>query len=232
MTVAWSIFVATEADSETMIQPHFVIRACRRWLVIPVLLLSSGCNWFEPLALILPEPKKTVPAEFAHLKGSVTVVVWVHPETLYDYPHLRLELAGHVADRIAARVRPAVTCADIRDVEQYLDRLGTRFVEPVAVGRHFGTRFVIYLEVLEFAMRDSQVPDLLQGRIRAAVVVHDLSGDEVRATAYELAPVSVAVPSRPTRFTQANAARIRKATYETFAGVVAKKFYDHREVDR
>lgn len=215
-----------------MIQPHFVIRACCMWLVIPVLILSSGCNWFEPLALILPEPKKTVPAEFAHLKGSVAVVVWVHPETLFDYPYVRLELAGHVADRIAAGVRPAVTCADIRDVEQYLDRLGTRFVEPVGLGRHFGTRFVIYLEVLEFAMRDPQVPDLLQGRIRASVVVHDLSDDEVRARAYELAPVSVAVPPRPTRFTQASAARIRKATYETFAGVVAKKFYDHREVDR
>ncbi len=215
-----------------MIQPRLVIRTCRRWLVIPILLLSSGCNWFEPLAFILPTPKKTVPAEFAHLEGSVTVVVWVHPETLFDYPHVRLELAGHVADRIAAGVRPAVTCADIRDVEQYLDRLGTRFVEPVGVGRHFGTRFVIYLEILEFAMRDSQVPDLLQGRIRASVVVHDLSDDEIRARAYELAPVTVAVPPRPTRFTQANAAHIRKATYETFAGVVAKKFYDHREVDR
>lgn len=215
-----------------MIQPSSVIRASRMWLLMPILFLSGGCNWLEPLALVLPEPKIKVPAEFAHLQGSVTVVVWVHSETLFDYPHLRLELAGHVADRIAAGVRPRVTCADIVDVEQYLDRLGTRFIEPVSVGRHFGTRFVIYLEVLEFAMREPHVPDLLQGRVRASVVVYDLSDEQARALVYELAPVSVAVPPRPTRFTQASAARIRKATYETFAGVVAKKFFDHKEVDR
>ncbi len=60
--------------------------------------LCGGCNWFKGLALFLPEPQKTVPAEFAHLEGSVAVVVWVHPETLYDYPNVRLELASHVAD--------------------------------------------------------------------------------------------------------------------------------------
>ena len=47
---------------------------------------------------------------------------------------------------------------------------------------------------------------------------------------YDLAAVNTRVPRSPVRFTQTSAARIRKATYETFAGTVAKKFYDHQEV--
>ena len=72
-------------------------------------MLCGGCNWFKGLAFILPEPQQTVPAEFAHLQGSVAIVAWVHPETLYDYPNVRLELASHVADRLARASRPSLT---------------------------------------------------------------------------------------------------------------------------
>ncbi len=199
-------------------------------LLLPVILSCACQEWFKPLALVLPPPKRKVPAEFAHLQGSVAVLVWVRPETHYDYPYARLEVASHVADQLLAHVRPRITCADVPAVEDYLDRSSGRFVDPEQVGRELDTRFVIYLELLEFSLRDAYVPDFLQGHIRSSVTVYDLSDKDLSPRAYELAPVDTRVPQRPVRFTQANAAMIRRATYETFAGMVAKKFYAHQEV--
>lgn len=210
--------------------------AARSWLlrlfagVILPMSLCCGCNWFKPLAFIIPPPKKKIAAEFAHLQGSVAVVTWVRPETLYDYPYARLEVAGHVADQIAAHVKPAVRCVDIFEIEDFLNRSNARAIDPEHVGRAFDTRFVVYLELLEFSFRDPHLPDLLQGHIRASVVVYDLTDKDLSAKTYDLATVNTRVPRNPVQFTQTSAAMIRKATYETFAGMVAKKFYDHQEV--
>lgn len=197
--------------------------------LLALMLSSSGCNLFKPLAFVLPPPTKKVAPEFAHLAGSVTVVVWVRPETLYDYPYARVEVAGYVADHLLASVKPAITCTEIPRVEDYLDRHGGRVVDPEKIGREFDTRFVLYLELLEFSMRDPQLPDLLQGRIRSSVVVYDLSRKDGPAATYDLAPVEARVPDKPTRYTHANALALRQATYQVFAGMVAKKFYEYEE---
>lgn len=204
----------------------------RRKLLLICLLASSaaGCNWLKPLAFILPEPKETIPAEFAHLQGTATVLVWARPETLYDYPNARLEVASHVVDQVQAHVR-GVEFADTFAVEDYLERNSSRLADPERLGREFGTRFVIYLELLEFATRDPHMPDLLQGRIRSSAVVYDLKEKGLPPKRFELAPIYVAVPEgQPVRFTQARALHIRKAMYEIFAGTLAKKFYDHKEI--
>ncbi len=194
--------------------------------------LCGGCNWFKGLALFLPEPQKTVPAEFAHLEGSVAVVVWVHPETLYDYPNVRLELASHVADQIAASVRAKLSFADMMEVEQYIDRRGGRVVDPAQIGREFGTRFVVYMEILEFTLRDPFLPDLLQAKIRASVTVYDMEDKDFAPRSYDLTPVTTQVPDRPAQFSQSNAMLIRKLAYETFAGLVARKFHEYKEADK
>lgn len=199
------------------------------WPMLLLVVLGCGCNWFKGFAFLLPPPQKTVPAEFAHLQGSVAVVVWVRPETTYDYPHVRLEVASHVADHLAARVRAPITVLDPLRVEQLVDGLGGRVVDPARVGRDLGARFVVYLELLEFFLRDPNIPDLLQGRVRASVTVYDLSDESLTPQLFDLAPVLVRVPQRPTRFTQTGAVVVRKMTYETLAGAVAKKFYDHKE---
>ena len=198
-------------------------------LILLAATLCGGCNWFKGLALILPEPQETIPAEFAHLEGSVAIVVWVHPETLFDYPNVRLELASHVADQIAAGVRAKLSFADVMEVEQYLDRRGGRVVDPAQIGRQFGTRFVVYMELLEFALRDPFVPDLLQAKIRASVTVYDLEDKDFAPRTYTLAPVTTLVPNRPAPFTQSNAMLIRKLAYETFGGLVARKFHEYKE---
>ncbi len=193
---------------------------------------AAGCNWLKPLAFVLPEPKQTITAEFSHLEGAVAVVTWVPPETLYEYPNARLEVSAHVVSHLQANVDRALHFADVMAVEAYIEETGMRAVDPEAVAGRFDARYVVYLEVLEFDIRDPQVPEFLQGRIRASVVVYDLSDPDMPPRTYDLEPVAVLVPEHPVRFSQSNALVVRKAAYDTFAGKVAMKFYDHEEVIR
>ncbi len=188
-----------------------------------------GCNWLQPLSLVLPEPKQKVPAEFSHLSNSVAVVVWVMPETLYDYPNARIEVASYVADQLQSHVN-GITCADFRKVENLIERASQSSFDPKAIGKQLNVHYVVYLELLTFAFREPHTPELIQGHIRSSVVVYDLTRSDRTAEAFELAPVEIFEPKGGPRTYGPNAMTlVRNATYTTFAGAVAKKFYDHEE---
>jgi len=187
-----------------------------------------GCNLFMPLAVMLPDTKK-VPAEFARLESRrVLVLVWAEPETLFDYPYVRLELASYVGDKIRRGV-PDSRLVSARKVEDFIQREPEAAHDPRRVGDQFEAEMVVYLELLEFQIRDPQSPEFLQGRIRTSVRVYDVTGEADETSYYELAEVEVAHPSQPVLYTLAGESVIRRDTYLTFAERVARKFYDHEE---
>ena len=95
--------------------------ACIRWVVAGLAVMLSGCSWLVPLVFLHPGTK-TVPAEFAQLQGkTVAVMIWAEPETLYDYPYVRLELASYVSDKIRAHVKD-VRLIDDRKVEDFVQK--------------------------------------------------------------------------------------------------------------
>ncbi len=210
---------------------HIVVGQSRRYILNLSVLLAciSGCNWFTPLAFILPEPKRTVAPEFAHLDGPVTVLSWVTPELLYDYPHLRYEIAEHTVNQLRANVE-GVVCTDPTIVEDYV-HANPRNRSPEAVGRHFETKYVMYIEVLDFQLRDPNTPDILQGQLWASIVMNELKDDGLPPERFELDPVRLAIPENgPTRYSPTLLRKIRKELYVEFGGAVAKKFYEHKEI--
>lgn len=201
----------------------------RIWMaLIPacVLLAATGCNWLMPL-VFMAEHKEKVPAEFDKLADTRTaIVVWAQQETLFDYPHVRLELAMHIADQLRPKVK--FDLVDGRKVEDYLQRTLATAADPETVGRHFDCDMVIYLELLEFQIRDPQAPDFLRATIHASVSVYDIGVAPDEPRRYALQDVETIYPEQgPVTFTGANAAQVRKAAYETFAEAVARKFYNH-----
>ena len=60
---------------------------------------------------------------------------------------------------------------DPRDVEDFLQKNIDAQVNPQMVGRQFQADYVIYLEIIEFQIRDPAEPHFLQGNIQASVVV-------------------------------------------------------------
>src|SRR3972149_1636065 len=134
--------------------------------------LLASCNLLTPLAVLGQHTKKISP-EFDKLAGKrVAVLVWTEPATLFDYPHSRFELATYIGDKLYAEMGQrnlATQVVDPRDVEDYLQKNLDAQIDPYAVGRQFKADFVVYLELLEFQIRDPQSPQFLRGRIQASV---------------------------------------------------------------
>ncbi len=207
------------------------MRPAAHWILTAALLLcSTGCNWLTPL-IFIGEHKKEITAEFDKLPGTrVVVLVWAPPETRFDYPHVRLELATHVADKLAAEMKTKQQKVDLVDpvrVEDFLQRNYDAQVSPNIVGVEFEADYVIYLELLEFQFRDPDRPQFLQGQIESSVVVHEVGKTAAAGKSLELMPVRAIYPETPILLGPTNAPAVRWNTYLKFAEEVARKFYDY-----
>jgi len=204
--------------------------ACLRALLL-MIPLAGSCNLLTPL-VFLGEHKKKVLPEFDKLPDSkVAVLVWTEPATLFDYPHARFELATYVADKLTTEMgqrKLGTEFVDPRDVEDFLQKNVDAQIDPAAVGRQFRADYVVYLEVLGFQIRDPAQPQFVQGRIEAAVSVHDVRADPNRPARFELAPVTSEYPEgAPVLLSATNSPLVREQVYRKFAEQVARKFYEY-----
>ena len=202
-----------------------------RAVVVALLGAAAGCNWLTPLAVV-GEHKQRVYAEYDKLPDQrVVVLLWTPPESLFDYPYLRFELSNFAADELVqglSQAQHTIDLVDPRDVEDYLQsQLDTR-IDPAEVGRHFHADCVVYLELLQFQLRDPHEPQFLQGQAEASVAVHDLTEGDEGSVRYELTPVRVSYPQQgKVVFSATNALLVRESTYRLFSEELAQKFYDH-----
>lgn len=193
--------------------------------------LLCSCNLLTPI-IFVGDHRKQVAAEFDKLANKkVAVLVWVHPSTLFDYPHARFELISYVSDKLStdtAQRGMGTTVVDPRSVEDLLQKNPDARIEPTLVGRQFDADYVIYLEVLEFQMRAPDQPQFLRGTIQASVTVHDMRTDPDLLQRYDLTPIRCVYPDEgPVLLAAGNAPLIREGAYRKFAELVARKFYDY-----
>lgn len=193
-------------------------------------LLAAGCNLLVPAAVVMSPPTRKVPPEFARLSGHrVAVFVWVPPATMTVYPYARYDLARYVGDALARHV-DGVQVVSAAGIEEFLNSTADPVVEPQELGRHFDADMVIYLQVLEFQVRDPATPNLLRARISASLSVVDLSDPTGRVATYPLSTVSVLYPRRGSISvfdTRVDEREVRRAACEVFAEEVARRFYEH-----
>ncbi|GJM25777.1 MAG: hypothetical protein DHS20C16_21920 [Phycisphaerae bacterium] len=199
-------------------------------LLLPLTIAIGGCSWLVPL-IFIGEHKEKIPAEFDKLDGMLTaVVVWADQETLFDYPHVRMELSMHISDKMWSSMKN-VKLVDSRRIEDYIQKNVETAIDPEKIGDEFDCDMVVYVELLDFQVRDREAPDFVRGRIDASVSVYDVKADTGAARRYELDEVETVYPEMQSMlFNETNAMIVRKETYEKFAETVARKFYKH-EVD-
>lgn len=189
---------------------------------------SAGCNLVTPLALITEDPKETVAAEFDKLAGKRAVIlVWAESDTLFEYPHVRLETATYLGEHLKAHV-PDVKFTPARRVEEYLQKQTSPTPDPLAAGREFGADIVISVSMLEFTMRDREMAQFYRGRARASTTVYDLKDKSGTPQRYALTDVLVVYPQdRPIGFDNTAATVVRQKTYEMLAELIGRKFYSY-----
>jgi hypothetical protein len=198
-------------------------------VIVGLATLIGGCNLLLPLAF-LGNPKQKIAPEFDKLAGTrALILVWADPATLFDYPHVQLELANYVGDKITAELKNT-KIVDPVQVADYRERTLTTSPDPEVVGRQFNADMVVYLELLRFQIRDPDAPDYLRARLEASVAVYDLRAERDEPGVYQLKPVEIVYPERGgLLFSASNSTQVRQAAYVLFAEKVARKFYEYEE---
>ena len=189
-------------------------------------LLLVGCKALAaPWLLWGPEPTRTVPAEYPYLSGKkACVLVWAEMDTLFEYPHVRLEVAEHVAHAMKGNVA-GVSVTPNREVEQLQQReRDWDRADPAVLGKRFGAERVLVVELTQYSTREPDSPHLYRGRISANVKVYDTSYPK-SAPAYKSVVETVYPPDSVGQWGSSDRG-IRLATMEAFAQDVAGKFYD------
>ncbi len=195
-----------------------------------MLVFGTGCNIVSmPFLLFAPEPTKKVDAEFTQLKGkTVCVLTWAEQATLYEYPHVQLEISSYTRYFLREKFKD-LNVVSPSDVDKYMkSRPDWATEHPSRVGKHFNANLVLMIELMEFTTREPSSPGLFRGRVRARITVYDLSGTEEQPKGIALKPAEVNYPpDKPVGVLRADDRTIRDETYKEFGRTVAQKFYDH-----
>ena len=195
------------------------------FLLLPAL---SGCQLVAaPFIMWGAEPTKSVPADYPYLAGKkACVVIWVEPDTLFDFPNVQFELSEFIINAVTQNVK-GVTFTPSRKVID-LQRRGPEWerTPPAKIGGQFGVDRVLVLEITQYSTREPDSPHLFRGRINANLKVYDAAypdADPVKTYTIETA----FPPDSPGKWGSSDAS-VRRGAMEAFADAVAKKFYDHK----
>ena len=201
-----------------------------RWLLLFGVPLATACNLLTPLVFFADTRKKVAGVRQTAWQ-RVAILVWTESATLFDYKYARMELATYVGDKLQVELtqrNSATQLIDPRDVEDFLQRHPATLVDPHAVGRNFNADYVVFLEIAAFQMRDPRLPQLMQGRITAAISVHDVRADSAGTRRFDLTPVHTVHPEdQPIPMSAGNVQLFRETVYRKFAEETARKFYEH-----
>lgn len=194
----------------------------------PVLILAAagGCNLMKALSVHTAPHTEKIDAEYVDLASKkVVVYVWAKPETLWDYPQMRLDLASHISAYFRENLGE-VEVVPAGQVEAYLKTLPTMNPDPADVGRHFHADTVVHVSVYKFSMRDPGLSQFYRGRISASVVVLDLTGEDGTVRRVPLPDVTIAVPEDgPLGYHNVSAEQMRDMTYREFTQTTGRKFH-------
>lgn len=203
------------------------------WAALAICLpLLYGCDLVRAFAIASAPKTEKVDAEFGRLPGKKTLIyIWVPVEIKWDYPHIRLELAKHLAAYLKTNVKD-FRVVEPEAVETYLEKSRNVEADPVQLGKHFQADMVVHLSLYQFSLRDPGMAHFYRGRLYSSVEVHDLGKGDV-AERVPLREVKVVCPEeKAIGFTNVRADQVRQQTYEMFTAEVGKKFHGYeRQLD-
>lgn len=191
----------------------------------------GGCGAIGYLGyLIAPDmSKKDVKAEFAGLAGQrVAIVVFAGPDVLYDYPYARYELGASVKSELEKNVK-GISVVSPRTVLKFQDEtIDWEAMPRTEIGRKFDADYVLYIAVIEYQTQDPGSVGVYHGKVVAETSLYDTAKAEASAVAWRGSDIHVNFTPRDASSNENRYVRSRMQSM--FADALAKRFYDHKEV--
>lgn len=197
-------------------------------IVLACLPALTGCSYIKALVILTAPSTEKVRAEYDKLEGKrVAVYVWVPPEIAWDYPRIRLDLAGQLSGYLKEHVKD-IRMVDPYQVESYLQRSSSPEVPAERFREEFRADMVVKVAVFKFTMRDPGMSQYYRGRLSASISVADLTEPSAPVQETPLGEVSVVVPDdQSIGYTNIQPDQLRLQTYLVFTAEAGKKFHDY-----
>jgi hypothetical protein len=190
----------------------------------------GGCALISyPVAALRgPETEPAVYDLKKHLGGG-KIVVWVRaiPEELEARDVAVRDLMGRQVSaklKVDAKV-PIVSYAEVERL--FRAAPGVAMAAPQQIGQKVGAQKVLYIDVRQFAVRDTPHSSILRGRLHATVAVIDAkTGEQDWPTGGEGHSMNHEDETRETE-RKDQTAEVAEAVVATVADKIAKLFYDY-----
>jgi hypothetical protein len=190
-----------------------------------LLLSLSGCKSLVALLPLLPEPTKTVPAEYPYLTGKkVAIVVRTDLETLSVYPQVQWEVADHVRVQLESNVRGISVVETRKIVDFQRSEPNWETMDPAALGKRFGADRVLEIDLTQYTTRQPESEYLYRGQINAALRVYNTEYPNSQP-AHQTQVETIYPPTGAGEYGTSDR-EVRRATMEAFAQDAAGKYYD------
>lgn len=190
-------------------------------------LLLCGCQAYVFQALMWgEEPGKPVKAEYPYLQNqTVAILVRAEMDTLFEYPHVQLEVAEHVRVPLEANVKGVKVISPRRVVDLQRSDPSWERTDPARIGADMGAQRVIEIALTQYSTRDPESPHIYRGHIQAVVNVYNCEYTD-HEPAFTTDVLTKHPPDGAGVWNQSERA-VRRAAMEAFGQDVAEKFYDH-----
>lgn len=189
---------------------------------------SIGCQAIATgMMLWMDEPTKTVKAEYPFLVDKkVAILVRADNAALFEYPHVRWEVADHLRAALQSNV-PGIKVQDPREIADYQRNSDNWEQEdPATLGARFNGQRLIDVELTQYTTRQPESPHLYRGHITALVKVYNTEYPNSNP-AWQAEVQTIFPPNSPGQWGTGDRA-IRYDTMAAFAEEVAGKFYDRK----
>jgi hypothetical protein len=204
-------------------------------LLLPLLLLSTGCNYIAAAAALTPV---YVDPKYKGLSDqSVGVMVWADRGVSIDWPDIQLDTAGSIQSNLQATQK-----AKVKELS------GTTWpVQPASIVRYqrdhpeieaypitdtapkLGVTRLIYVEIQEFRTRSQTAVELYRGSMSANIKILEIADGKAKV-GYEEDGVRVIFPKKslPEGALEGQDVQIYAGNLNEFSNAICERLIRHQ----
>ncbi|MBN2063305.1 MAG: hypothetical protein JW745_00770 [Sedimentisphaerales bacterium] len=201
------------------------------WLLLLSLLATGGCNGMGYVSYVLfGSGQKEIKAKYAGLQDKKVMILLNTPSGMeYSYPQSRESIIIACMTILKEKVQ-GITFSDHEMIENYIAReLDWISVPTDVLARKFGAERVIYVDMFEFTLQDSDSVGIYQGQVNAEVKVYE-TDSENRTKPIFNSYIDLKYPeNHPVAATPDARYRILSGTIKLAAFEICKNFFDYKQ---
>jgi len=207
-----------------------------RIIVVTIISFTiGGCNLLEyPFYVLFGRSHTKVKAEYTGLENQKVAVIIVGQSAIdFEEPYARMDLALATEQALTEHVKN-IELADQEEIQNFQRSRFDWYSLPVAdIIEQFQVQRLLYVELIQFTIREPESVNLLRGHIWAQLRVYQKESDTPDIPVYETETEVTFPEQAPSPYSEAARFNIRQQSIQLFAREVARKFHDHRvETDR